>query len=40
MYNKNRGDLGTYQVKMRHNKVDIKIRTWLNIADCVRWMAR
>lgn len=31
--------LATYQVKIRHSKVDIKMRTWLNIADCVRWMA-
>lgn len=38
-YNKHKGILATYQVKIRHSKVDIKMRTWLNIADCVRWMA-
>lgn len=37
--NKHKGILATYQVKIRHSKVDIKMRTWLNIADCVRWMA-
>ena len=37
-HNKN-ADVKSYQVKIRHSNVDIKIKTWLNIADCVRWMA-
>lgn len=31
---------GTHPVKSRHSKVQKRMRTWLNMADCVRRMAR
>lgn len=30
----------THPVKTRHRRVQIRMSTWLNIADCVLWMAR
>lgn len=31
---------GTHQVNIRQTSVEMRMRTWLNMAECVRWMAR
>lgn len=30
----------THPVKTRHSKVQMRMNTWLNMAECVLWMAR
>lgn len=30
----------THPVNTRHRRVQMRMSTWLNIADCVLWMAR